>query len=171
MDFILRQAGEADLSGIMTVMDTAARLTEPKEWFVSDDADYVKKHLTDAASGFVLAAEVNGTVAAFFMVHFPGLSENNLGRELGFSDEQLLRSAHMDSAAVLPGYRGHKLQARLCLLAEEELKKRGFRHLLCTVHPDNRFSLENMQKNGYEIKKTMLKYGGLPRHILLKTLP
>ena len=169
MDFILRQAGEADLSGIMTVMDTAARLTEPKEWFVSDDADYVEAHL-ESEKGFVFIAEDSGTVAAFFMVHFPGLSENSLGRELGFSGEELLLCAHMDSAAVLPEYRGHKLQARLCALAEEELKKRGYRYLLCTVHPDNRFSLENMQQSGYEIKKTMLKYGGLKRHILLKSL-
>ncbi|MBQ4050678.1 MAG: GNAT family N-acetyltransferase, partial [Oscillospiraceae bacterium] len=97
--------------------------------------------------------------------------ENNLGRELSFSKDQLLLCAHMDSAAVLPGYRGHKLQARLCAMAEQELKKLGYRYLLCTVHPDNRFSLQNMQKSGYEIQKTMFKYGGLPRHILLKTLP
>jgi len=168
MEFILRQAGTGDLAGIMRVMDTAAALTEPKEWFVSDDANYVAAHLS-TEKGFVLTAETEGVIAAYFMVHFPGADDNNLGRELGFSDEELLLTAHMDSAAVLPEYRGYRLQARLCAMAEEKLRAAGYRYLVCTVHPDNRFSLSNMQRSGYEIKKTMLKYGGLRRHILLKT--
>ena len=169
--FILREAGPGDLDGVMNVMEAAARLTRPKEWFVPDDADYVAAHL-DMRQGFVQAAEAeDGRIAAFFMVHFPGLADNNLGRELGFSEQELLRCAHMDSAAVLPEYRGFGLQRRLCRMAEQRAGEKGFRHLLCTVHPDNRFSLQNMQQSGYEIRTTLLKYGGLPRHILLKELP
>lgn len=168
-DFILREAAAADLSGIMMVMDTAAKTTSPKEWFVSDDAEYVQAHI-GSETGFILVAEADGLITAFFMVHYPGLDENNLGRELEFSEEELLDTAHMDSAAVLPEYRGHGLQGRLCVMAEEKLKSAGYRHFLCTVHPDNRFSLHNMQKNGYEIKATVLKYGGLRRYILAKKL-
>ena len=52
----------------------------------------------------------------------------------------------MDTAAVAPLYRGHHLQDRMMEVCEEEMKKRGMRYLLATVHPDNPYSLSNVQK-------------------------
>ena len=76
----------------------------------------------------------------------------------------------MDTAAVLPEYRGQKLQYRLMQMAEEELKKEGLRYLMCTVHPQNRYSRENVLRQGYEVAATKEKYGGYLRDILLKRL-
>ena len=39
---------------------------------------------------------------------------------------------------------------------------------MATVHPENRFSLENFLLEGYEVKATVRRYGGLLRHVLLK---
>ena len=44
-------------------------------------------------------------------------------------------------------------------VCEEEMKKRGMRYLLATVHPDNPYSLSNVQKRGYGIRATKEKYG------------
>lgn len=108
--------------------------------------------------------------AGLFTTLLPGLGQENLGRDLGFTDEELMKSAHMETVIILPKYRGHHLQARLMSRAEEDLKKSGYRHLLCTIHPDNPYSLNNALSLGYKVEKTVEKYGGLPRNILLKEI-
>ena len=52
--------------------------------------------------------------------------------------------------------------------AEKDLKKEGFRYFLCTVHPDNRFSRENMEKLGYRQVWVGEKYGGYMRAVMMK---
>lgn len=168
--FLLRKAAPEDLSGVMAVMDSAVETTRPREWFVPDGPDYLAVHL-DGKQGFILIAEaVSGRIAAYLMVHFPGPSPENLGYSLGFSQKALQQSAHMDSTAVLPAFRGNRLQRRLLVQAEQELAKMGYCHLLATVHPDNRYSLQSFLAQGYHIAATLPKYGGLPRHILHKEI-
>ena len=96
--------------------------------------------------------------------------EENLGRDIGLPESELGKVAHMDSAAVLPAFRGFHLQRRLMKAAEEELQREGFRYLCCTVHPDNKSSLQSVLSQGYRIAKTCEKYGGFPRHILVREL-
>lgn len=108
--------------------------------------------------------------AGLFTTIFPGLGEENLGRDLGFSDEDLMKSAHMETVIIAPEYRGHHLQARLMAKAEEDLKSAGYKHLLCTIHPENPYSLNNALSLGYKVEKLVEKYGGLPRNILLKEI-
>lgn len=78
----------------------------------------------------------------------------------------------MDMAVVHPTYQGNRLQSRMLRKAEEVLAGSPVlrNRLLATVHPDNRFSLNNMLNSGYEIVKTTRLYGGLPRHVLQKIL-
>ena len=90
----------------------------------------------------------------------------NLGYDLNFSAEDLMRVVHMDTAAVHPDYRGQKLQHRMMLHAEKEL---AGKILLCTIHPDNRYSLNNVLKQGYTIEKKLEKYGSI-RYLLRKDL-
>ena len=117
----------------------------------------------------MLAAQAeNGEIAGFFLIHIPGLTEKNLGRSLGLPAEELPAVAHMDSAAVLPAYRGNGLQARLLREAERRLAGGPYSIWMSTVHPDNRYSLANMLAQGYQVAATMKKYGGLDRHILIK---
>lgn len=166
LDFTIRKAQAADLPGLLTVMEAAK--AGPAGWFVPDGQAYLAAHLEK--DGFILLAEAPDKAAAgFFMAHFPGLSEKNLGRDAGLCEAELAKAAHMDSAAVLPAYRGHKLQARLVAAGERELAALGYRHLLCTVHPDNAYSLNNLTGLGYAVARTQEKYGGLPRHILYKS--
>ena len=104
------------------------------------------------------------------MLVFPGLSEENLGRDINLSETDLLKVAHMDSVAVLPQYRGHGLQNKLMQAAEAEARQRGYRYLMCTVHPDNHYSKNNVLKQGYHVIATKEKYGGYTRNILLKEI-
>lgn len=172
MEFVIRKAGYEDIPGIMAVMKDAQKAMEHPEWFCSDHEEYMKKHIE--TYGFTIVAEpVSGSsLAGFFLIKFPGLSEENLGHLLNYSEEELQRTVHMDMAVVHPSWQGNGLQSRMLRKAEEVLAYSPVprNRLLATVHPDNRYSLHNMQSNGYEIVKTAVLYGGLPRYVLQKIL-
>lgn len=168
MEFTIKKAVAEDVDGIMAVMEEAKNSQEHPEWFVADDEAFVRRHLS--GKGFVIVAVVeDGQIAGFFLVKEPESGEN-LGVYLDFDSEKLKQVAVMDSAAVGAAYRGNGLQARMLEAAEKELDTQSFKYLMCTIHPENIYSLQNMQRHGYEVKKTVRCYGGLLRHILLKEL-
>ncbi len=166
-EFKIRRAVPGDAGQIWEVMEQAVQTMENEEWFVPDDKKWIEDHIE--RQGFTMVAEAEkGEIAAFFIVAFPGDDEGNLGRELRLGQDQLLLSAHMDSAAVRPEYRGNHLQGRLLEAAERELCLFPHEYLLCTVHPDNHASLNTMLRHGYVIVATKEKYHGRLRHILYK---
>lgn len=159
-------------------VETAAKLAQEvygqmqeKQWFAPDSEECIKALFQEKKGLFYQAAEVEKQLmAGVLFVLFPGRSPDNLGREIKLPEEELLQVAHMDTVAILPAYRGNGLQYQLMQRAEQELRRRGFSYLMCTVHPDNRFSRENLLKQGYKAVGSGLKYGGLPREILLKDI-
>lgn len=193
-EYVIRQAVLSDLDALVAIMEEADRTITKKEWFVADDRNWLAAHLqenaaqesdgTDPGCGFVLAAECcsggeaecfkekerSDRLVGFLAVHIPGLSEENLGYDLGWSEEKLLAAAHMESAAVKQAHRGHGLQVRLMQEAEERLRAAGYGYALATVHPDNLASLRSMERTGYQIGATKEKYGGKLRYILWKAL-
>lgn len=166
--FTIRKAVPEDLDILMDIMQKTVDHMQRPEWFVAESREYVSGHLA-GERGFVLAAEDEaGQMAAFFLVDYPEGREDNLGLDLEFQKSELMRVAHMDTVAVLPEYRGHGLMAGLLEAAERELEQTSYEHLMATVHPDNRFSLDNMLGHGYRVMLTKKKYGGVLRHILYK---
>ena len=172
-EFVIRKAGEADLADIQKLMETTVAYMENPDWFYEDGKEFLEtcvKEEENAGFAVIARTKQEGIPAGCFLVEIPGDVPYNLGNDLGFSKEQLLLSAHMDTAAVDPLYRGHHLQDRMMEVCEEEMKKRGMRYLLATVHPDNPYSLSNVQKRGYGIRATKEKYGRSLRHILCKEI-
>lgn len=171
MNFQIVKAKSSDASAIAEVMQKVYDNMKETDWYVTDSAEDTEKMLlTGKGKGYMAIAEDTKEIAGIFLVAFPGLSAENLGYDLNFSREQLLLTAHMDSAAVLPRYRGNRLQYRLMQEAEQDLRAMGYRYLLCTIHPDNRFSQANALRQGYQVVKTTKKYGGYLRDILMKQI-
>lgn len=171
MEFIIQKAELHQAPAIALVIREAYLALEHKEWYVADDTSYIENLLgQNKGLGYVARETDSGSIAGIFLAAFPGTDPKNLGYDLGFSKEKLSLAAHMDSAAVLPQYRGHHLQYRLMQEAEKELRKMGYRYLLCTVHPDNHFSKNTILRQGYQVIATKEKYGGHLRDILLKEL-
>ena len=110
-------------------------------------------------------AEDAQRLAGVFTVVYPGTSPVNYGWKLNLPPEDLVRVVNMDTAAVHSDYRGQGLQRRLMETAERELGPGKI--LLCTIHPDNRYSLRNALTEGYEIQATLPMYGSI-RHLLRK---
>ncbi len=169
--FVIEHAGAEDVVEFARILKIIWDGMEHQEWFLIDGEEYVSNILTtDAGIGYKAVDETTGNTAGLFMVSLPGLGKANLGYDVGFTEEQILKTAVMDSAAILPEYRGHHLQYRLMQTAEAELKELGYRYLTSTVHPGNHASHNTLTRQGYRVVATKEKYGGLIRDILLKEL-
>ena len=139
-----------------------------KEWLYLDPPAEVHRMMSDGILEMWLALDCGRTAAVFSILH-PGLHPYNYGYDLGLQEGELLQVTHMDTAAVHPDYRGLGLQVKLVRMAEQELYGMGKRILLSTVHPENKYSLNNMRRQGYEIQKRVGKYGS-ERFILRKNI-
>jgi ribosomal protein S18 acetylase RimI-like enzyme len=166
LPFEIRTALSADAPAIHQVMVAAAEALSDHGLFFADDEVFIAEHLE--TRGFILVAWRQGKIVGFIIARLPGPDEDNLGRELGLVGRDLSRVAHLESVAVEPAYQGEGLGRLLMVRAEDRLTKAGFTRLMATVAPGNLVSLHNFEALGYRIMATQLKYGGLPRHILLK---
>lgn len=167
-DFTIRLAEQGDTEAISYIMKTVSSSMKEPDLYIPDDITFIRRHIAD--SGFTLLAMYGSQPAGFLIVRIPGEEPDNLGYDLGFNKIERSLVAHMDSAAVLPEYQGNRLQRRLVSGAETILASRGYQYAMATVSPKNFYSLRNMLSSGYRIAKTTLKYDGLERHILVKTL-
>lgn len=169
MPITIRKGCIADTENYLRLLHEVKDRMDHPEWFFLDPDEAVRSMMTSGAME-LWVAEDDGKLAGGFDIIYPGLADFNYGWDLDFSEEELLRVVQMDTAAVHPDYRGLGLQKRLMQEAEKRILKDRNRILLCTVHPDNRFSLRNVQDQAYEIVKKKAKYGSV-RYFLRKDLP
>lgn len=168
MSLHIRKGTRSDTEAFIQLLDTVRAGMGHKEWFYLDPPDDVRQMMETGEMQLWVAMDGEKMAAAFDII-IPGLHQHNYGYDLGFTEEQLLRVVNMDTAAVHPDYRGMGLQKKLMLLAQSEMQQIGNRILLCTVHPDNVFSLNNILGQGYAIEKKLEKYGSI-RYLMRKDL-
>lgn len=163
----IRQASVGDQDTILKIMDISRNALPNKSLFIADEPAFVQRILTHDGFG-LLALDFSGIPAAYLLALFPGLSEENLGRDLCFQPDQLLQTAHVESLAVLPAHWGHHLQQSLisCALL---LLDSSYPYLMATVSPQNLPSLKSFQACGFQIQAQKEKYNGHMRYILLKS--
>lgn len=168
MDITIRKGTQEDTEGFILLLREIWDEMECKDWFYLDPPDVVREMMSDGAMELWVAMD-GERLAAAFTVLIPGLGSMNYGYDLEFDEESLLQVANMDTIAVHPDYRGFGLQRLLMQEAEIWAFANGYRTLLCTVHPDNCFSLNNMLKLGYSIERKLPKYGSV-RYLLKKEI-
>ena len=178
MEFEFRTAGSKDLDALDRLMKKVYAAIPDKDIFLPDSRQSIEKHLFDEGRILMACPLSHGIgqpaesvlTAAFLIVRFPKGAPDNLGSSKGFDREECDRVVHMESMAADPDYRGFHLQQRLMIQGEALARAAGFVHSMCTVSPDNPWSLNNVLALGYEIVETKPKYGGKLRHILYKKL-
>jgi len=171
MQFLIEKAVPEDYLIVADVIQSVWQQIQQKDWFVADDSEYTCHMLIEGNGiGYKAFEKDSGALAGVFLAALPGNGEENLGRDIGLPEMELGKVAHMETIAILPEYRGNGLQHSLMKTAEEELRKQGYRYLMCTVHPENRYSKNNIINQGYQVVLTKEKYGGYVRDILLKKL-
>ena len=170
MEMTYRLAKLKDLDKIMALMESTAAGMANKALFVADDLLTVKKHMGTEGEILLACPKGDGAVAAFLIVRYPRMNGDNLGWDIGMDVSKLCRVAHMESVAVSRDFRGLGMMKELIRRGEALAKANGCCYSMCTVSPDNPWSLNNMLACGYEIVATVPKYGGVMRHILKKCL-
>ena len=75
----------------------------------------------------------------------------------------------IDSIMVTEDYRGHGLQLQILAELEERAKELGLNGLVATVHPDNKYSLDNFLKAGYHVLHEANLHGGR-RFVVMKEI-
>lgn len=168
MELTIRKGTMADVESFIGLMTEVHAEMEQKEWFCMDPPEVIRKAMEAGNMELWVAMDGQRLAAALSILH-PGLEPENYGYDLDFDRDQLMKVVNMDTAVVDSRYRGRGLQRQLLERAEAELGGRGETYLLCTIHPENWFSQNNARKAGYEIRKTLPKYGSL-RHILCKKI-
>ena len=168
MDLIFQKGTSEDAELLIRFLAEVKAGMLQQDWFYLDPPDVVKEMMNNGTMELWLAKDQERLAAVLDILH-PGLEKYNYGYDLGLCEVELCQVIHMDTVAVHSAYRGIGLQGRMVQLAERELSGKGRRILLCTVHPDNRFSLTNMLRQGYEIQKRVNKYGS-ERYILRKEI-
>ena len=165
MDIRIRKIELDELDKYLEFSHVVKNMMAEDDWFFLDPDEEVRQMMAQDRVDIWLA-EDEKRIAAVFCIVYPGMENFNIGYDLGFSEEDLKRVVHMDTAAVHPDYRGRGLQKRMMAHAEQELEGKI---LLCTIHPDNRYSLNNVLKLGYTIEKKTQRYDSV-RCILRKDL-
>ena len=168
MELTFRKGTVADTQQYIRFLNEVKADMKEQSWFYQDPPELVQTMMADGTMELWLAMDGERIAAAFDILH-PGLKPYNYGYDLDLTSEELLRVIHMDTAAVHRDYRGRGLQRKMVCTVEEVLKGRGERILVCTVHPENKYSLNNMIQQGYEVRKHVEKYGS-ERFILRKNI-
>ena len=163
MEITIRKGNLSDLEDFMAFTHQVQDAMPRKDWFAVDP-DEETRALAEAGDLEFWMAESQGCLAGVFSIVHPRLRVCNLGWETGMAESELLSVTHMDTAAVHPDFRGQGLQRRLMEAAEQML---AGRILMCTIHPENRYSLHNALSLGYRIEKKAARYGSI-RYILRK---
>ena len=73
----------------------------------------------------------------------------------------------IDSVMVKDEYRGFGLQQQMLDFAYERAIKLGVDGLVASIHPDNRYSMDNFVKQKYELLHVLTIHGG-KRNIMIK---
>ena len=165
MEITIRKGTPDEVEVFLTFTHEVQDAMADTAWFALDPDEELRELTEDGSMEFWMA-EAGDRLAAVFSIICPGLRDFNLGCEIGLTEAELLRVTHMDTAAVHPDFRGRGLQRKMMFEAEKALNGRI---LLCTIHPDNRFSLQNALILGYRIEKRVARYGSV-RYILRKDI-
>lgn len=170
-DYYMRLVSLDEVNLLMELQEHVYRNLPNKNVLFCDEYDDIYSDLKGDSRILGVFNNVDKLIA-YRYISIPGMSEKNLGLDLGFSDEELRHVAHLETTVVHPEYRGNNLQSLTLINLIPQILDLGYNHLICTISPQNPYSLYNIMKNGLSIKALKRKYvtkeneNGLWRFIL-----
>ncbi|MDD2574056.1 MAG: hypothetical protein WCS98_09520 [Bacillota bacterium] len=175
-EYVMRLISTKDLKDVVALENYVYDLLPNKQVFFVDSYEEM---LDDMKQGAKIIGVYNKSkdLIAYRYIGFPGKVSKNLGNDINMPKEELPKVAHLETTVVHPEYRGNSLQSLTLEQTIPMVKDFGYSHLLCTVSPQNIYSLYNIMKNGLRVKALKKKYGtaqdgsdGLWRFILHRNL-
>ena len=158
--FTFKTLTDRDLEDIMKLQEECVATLPDPSLFYPLSRDELEESLR---LDIVIGAFTGSVPVAVAIIVANRKSPRNLGSVLGYKSEQAYT---FDAVMVLPRWRGHGLQSSLLRQCMEIAQEARVARIVATVSPDNKYSLANFKKLGFEIVTTSEKYGGLIRHIV-----
>lgn len=122
--------------------------------------------------GLMVGVFIEERLIGFRALLIPPLDEEHLGRDFGLPDEELPSVLYQELSAVLPEYRGNRLQQQMARVVMEQVPalEGDFRYIACTVAPMNIPSMKDKFAQGMQIAALKKKYSDMLRYIFVKDL-
>ena len=162
----LREIFIEEINSLLELQSTILGTKIELEIFSPETRDSILKIFQEGGGGY--GFYYNEKVVAYALFRIPGTSPDNLGKDIGLPNTELLNVVHIETIVVHPDFRGNSMQLELIKQLEQKSMDHKKSHILCTVSPDNIYSLNNFLKSGFTIITNLPKYGGFNRHILYK---
>lgn len=161
----IRSCTIQDLDAVMELQKRVDDGMNIHEWFISTPREENARFL--AAPNAIIGIFDNEKLIAYGSVGFSGKADENLGWDLDWQEEKVLRCATLDTIVVDSAYRGLGLQRKLIELCVNHARNiLSDCIILTTICPDNIYSLRNALSSEFEILTRKQKYGGVDRYIL-----
>ncbi len=163
----IKVLGDGDLDEIMAVQEETFEELKDSDILRRNTKETFAVCFTEPSIAYGLYNEEE--MVAFGMLYCAGDSSENLALSL---DEKIdiYSVANLKVVIVRPKYRGNGLQKYLIEILEKHATENGYTTVMATVAPTNNFSMDNFIACGYKHVKTLKKYGGLERALLIKPL-
>jgi hypothetical protein len=164
----LRFLGLNDLQNILDLQNLIARNLPVAEIFQVHEEDYFRDLfcLERAALGVLTEQEL----IAYSIIRIPGNGKDNLGNDIGLSQAELCKVAHLQATVVHPFFRGNGLQQKMAKVHLRVIEDLGLFHVCCTVSPKNPVSLKNIFSCGFVIKDLRPKFQNWWRYIMYNNI-
>lgn len=122
--------------------------------------------------GLMVGAFTDEELIGFRALLIPEIDEEHLGYDISLPEEELPKVIYQEISAVLPAYRGNRLQQKLADVIMNELPKLpgNFHYVCCTVAPMNIPSLKDKFTQDMYIAALTEKYDSSERYVLVKDL-
>jgi ribosomal protein S18 acetylase RimI-like enzyme len=161
----LKSGSLPDLMNLQSII--AANLPCPEIFMLHEEKFFQEIFRLERS---IIGVTADEELIAFSIIRIPGLADDSLGKDLNLRDEELIKVAHLQAAAVHPAYRGNGLQRKLTSVHLRVIKEMGYEHVCCTVSPKNPVSLANYLSCGLAIEGLRPKMLGWWRYILHKSI-
>ena len=167
-ELVIRKALISDIDDIYNLIKKIYDDIENKEWYsYSKNIDRYKNFIND---GFSFVVCHNDIIVGFLLTYILRDDKTEFFKIIKDNYNNTQNIIEVVNVGLLKEYRGFGLHSKMLKELNILLKNSNIEYLVCTVHPDNTYSLNNFFANGYnKFLKTSL-YGGLERYILIKDI-
>jgi ribosomal protein S18 acetylase RimI-like enzyme len=162
----IRKLGMADADSVEIFAKWTLKSVS-EAFFSALDRPLIEKTLNNKMT-FSYGMFDGNILVAISLAHAPGIGSNNYGYDLGYSDAEMSQVGQLIATIVNPTYRQGGIGSQLIFKNCEAIFEANYPIILSTVHPENLGSIKMLMKNGFVVKKQLLKYGGFPRLIVEK---
>lgn len=168
IDFKLKKCGENEIDNILKIQEEAFEAIESPELLRRNTPEMLRACLCEPH--YTIGAYCNNVLVGFAVLYDGGNDDENLGKDMGYSKDELNDVINLKLVIVSPKYRGNGLQCRMTKELEKVAAQKKKSCICVTVSPDNKVSRKNIENMGYKFHSQKTKYDGLVRNLYYKVI-